>query len=219
MCDIGDREAVGSSQRASSIVTRPCTAGQQRRHRGPAGLPGGRPRPDRRGGTRQLPRRRLGDPRAPPGTAPRGKRTALPHRQRRLDRRCRRLRPVGLLHGREARPARVLTLVAAAPCTGAGSTCTRSSLGTSRRRASRSRPFWATASCGASSYNPSVSPARSSTALRRGRSEVVVPWFPYRPAALLYGISPALVARLGDRVVARSKAFRAKAAEQAAGDA
>ena len=56
-------------------------------------------------------------------------------------------------------------------------------------------------------------------AVRRGRSEVVVPWFPYRPAALLYGISPALVARLGDRVVARSKAFRAKAAEQAAGDA
>jgi short-subunit dehydrogenase len=46
----------------------------------------------------------------------------------------------------------------------------------------------------------------------RGR-EVVVPWFPYRPATLLFGIAPGLVSRLGGRAVARSSAFRAKAAD------
>ena len=46
---------------------------------------------------------------------------------------------------------------------------------------------------------------------RRGR-EVVVPWFPYRPAILLSGIAPGLVSRVGGRAVARSRAFQAKAA-------
>ena len=56
-------------------------------------------------------------------------------------------------------------------------------------------------------------------AVDRGRSEVVVPWFPYRLASVLYGLSPTLVARLGDRLVDRSRTFRAKAAERAAGEA
>ncbi len=56
-------------------------------------------------------------------------------------------------------------------------------------------------------------------AVERGRSEVVVPWFPYRPAVVLHGIAPALVSRVGNRVVRTSRAFRAKTAEQAAGDA
>jgi len=55
--------------------------------------------------------------------------------------------------------------------------------------------------------------------VERGRSEVVVPWFPYRPAIVLYGIAPSLVSRLGARVVRTSRAFQAKAAEQPPGDA
>ena len=39
-----------------------------------------------------------------------------------------------------------------------------------------------------------------------------MPWFPYRPASLLYGVAPALVSRLGGRIVERSRAFQAKAA-------
>jgi short-subunit dehydrogenase len=56
-------------------------------------------------------------------------------------------------------------------------------------------------------------------AVERGRSEVVVPWFPYRPAIVLYGIAPSLVSRLGARVVRTSRAFQAKAPEQPPGDA
>ena len=62
-----------------------------------------------------------------------------------------------------------------------------------------------------------VQPERVADAVARavegkGR-EVVVPWFPYRPATLLFGIAPGLVARLGGRAVASSSAFRAKAAD------
>jgi len=56
-------------------------------------------------------------------------------------------------------------------------------------------------------------------AVERGRSEVVVPWFPYRPAVALHGIAPVLVSRIGARVVRTTRAFRAKTAEQAPGDA
>ena len=55
-------------------------------------------------------------------------------------------------------------------------------------------------------------------AVERGRSEVVVPWFPYRLAMVLNGLAPRLVARLGARVVRTSPAFRAKAAEHVPGD-
>jgi short-subunit dehydrogenase len=45
-----------------------------------------------------------------------------------------------------------------------------------------------------------------------GRSrEVVVPWFPYRPATLLYGVAPVLLGKLGGRAVGRNSAFQAKA--------
>ena len=50
-------------------------------------------------------------------------------------------------------------------------------------------------------------------AVERGGREIVVPWFPYRPASLLYGVAPALVSRLGSRIVSRSRAFRVKASE------
>jgi short-subunit dehydrogenase len=56
-------------------------------------------------------------------------------------------------------------------------------------------------------------------AVERSRSEVVVPWFPYRPAIMLYGIAPSLVSRLGARVVRTSRAFQAKGAGQPPGDA
>ena len=56
-------------------------------------------------------------------------------------------------------------------------------------------------------------------AVERGRSEVVVPWFPYRPAVVLHGVAPVLVSRLGSRVVRTSRAFQAKGPEQPAGDA
>jgi short-subunit dehydrogenase len=54
-------------------------------------------------------------------------------------------------------------------------------------------------------------------AVARGRREVYVPWFPYRPASLVYGVAPALVSRLGSRVVERSRAFRAKVSEPSRG--
>jgi short-subunit dehydrogenase len=50
-------------------------------------------------------------------------------------------------------------------------------------------------------------------AVERGRSEVTVPRFPYRAAIVLYGIAPGFVARLGGRIVKRSRAFQAKMAE------
>jgi short-subunit dehydrogenase len=48
--------------------------------------------------------------------------------------------------------------------------------------------------------------------VERGKREVVVPWFPYRPAIVLYGLAPGLVARIADRSMTRSRPFRAKAA-------
>ena len=56
-------------------------------------------------------------------------------------------------------------------------------------------------------------------AVERGRSEVVVPWFPYRPATVLFGIAPSLVARLGSRVARTSGTFQARTAERTGGDA
>jgi NAD(P)-dependent dehydrogenase (short-subunit alcohol dehydrogenase family) len=47
---------------------------------------------------------------------------------------------------------------------------------------------------------------------RRGR-EIVVPWLPYRPAIVLFGVAPGLMGKLGDRAAAKNRAFRAKAAE------
>jgi short-subunit dehydrogenase len=47
-------------------------------------------------------------------------------------------------------------------------------------------------------------------ALGRRSSEVVVPWFPYRPATVLFGVAPGVMSKLGDRAVARSPAFQAK---------
>ena len=44
--------------------------------------------------------------------------------------------------------------------------------------------------------------------------EVVVPWFPYRPVSVLYGVAPALVSRLGAGLVRRSRAFQAKAKDR-----
>jgi short-subunit dehydrogenase len=48
-------------------------------------------------------------------------------------------------------------------------------------------------------------------AVERRGSEVVVPWFPYRPAIVLFGAAPALMAKLGGRAVAKNRAFQAKA--------
>jgi uncharacterized protein len=47
-------------------------------------------------------------------------------------------------------------------------------------------------------------------AVERGRSEVVVPWFPYRAAILLHGLAPVLVSRLGSGLGGASNAFRSK---------
>lgn len=55
-------------------------------------------------------------------------------------------------------------------------------------------------------------------AVDKGRSEVVVPWFPYRPAIVLHGVAPVLVSRLGSRVVRTSRAFQTKP-ERSPGDA
>lgn len=55
-------------------------------------------------------------------------------------------------------------------------------------------------------------------AVDKGRSEVVVPWFPYRPAIVLHGVAPVLVSRLGSRVVQTSRAFQTKP-ERSPGDA
>ena len=46
--------------------------------------------------------------------------------------------------------------------------------------------------------------------LGRRSSEVVVPWFPYRPATVLFGVAPGLMSKLGGRAVAKSPAFQAK---------
>lgn len=50
-------------------------------------------------------------------------------------------------------------------------------------------------------------------AVERGRREVVVPWFPYRLALVLYGVAPGLTGRIGGSTVQKSKTFAAKAAE------
>ncbi len=46
--------------------------------------------------------------------------------------------------------------------------------------------------------------------IERDGREVVVPWFPYRPAGLLYGLVPGLAARLGARGLEKSSAFKDK---------
>ena len=47
-------------------------------------------------------------------------------------------------------------------------------------------------------------------AIERGSSESVVPWFPYRPATVLFGVAPGLVSRLGERIVGRSRRGRGR---------
>ena len=47
-------------------------------------------------------------------------------------------------------------------------------------------------------------------AIERGGREVVVPWFPYRPAAVLFGVAPGIASRLGARGLAKSQAFGEK---------
>jgi len=47
-------------------------------------------------------------------------------------------------------------------------------------------------------------------ALTRRSSEVVVPWFPYRPTTVLFGVVPGLMSKLSDRAVAKSPTFQAK---------
>jgi len=47
-------------------------------------------------------------------------------------------------------------------------------------------------------------------ALARRSSEVVVPWFPYRPTTVLFGVVPGLMSKLSDRAVAKSPTFQAK---------
>ncbi len=68
-----------------------------------------------------------------------------------------------------------------------------------------------------------VQPERVATAIvksvQRNRSEMAVPWFPYRPAIILYGIAPGLVSRLGSRLARKSPAFQAKSAERPSGPA
>ena len=54
--------------------------------------------------------------------------------------------------------------------------------------------------------------------LGRRSSEVVVPWFPYRPAAALFGVAPGLLSKLSGRAVAKSPAFRAKMNDARPGD-
>ena len=46
--------------------------------------------------------------------------------------------------------------------------------------------------------------------LGRRSSEVVVPWFPYRPISAVFGIAPGLMGRLGNRTVASSPVFQSK---------
>lgn len=53
--------------------------------------------------------------------------------------------------------------------------------------------------------------------LERAGREVVVPWFPYRPATLLFGVAPTLISRLGGHAVSRSRAFRAKTGDPPVG--
>jgi short-subunit dehydrogenase len=59
---------------------------------------------------------------------------------------------------------------------------------------------------------PEVVARAVARAVERGGREIVVPWFPYRPAIALVGSAPTLMAELGGHLVRRSRAFQAKAA-------
>ena len=150
----------------------------------PGGRSGRRARPRRGGRTRQLPRRRLDDARAAPGPAapPGGRRrtssTSSPSQARS------RSRPPGPTRPRSTRSSHSRGRCRRR-CAGAASTCTRSCRATSRPRASRSGR-----SSSPSRAAPRRRAARAGVASDRraieGRDrEVVVPWFPYRPATLL----------------------------------
>ena len=145
-----------------------------------------------------------------PGLRPAAGGRAHAHRQRRLRRRRRRLRSVRGLHGRQARPARVLALAAG----NAARKRHRRPLDPAGLRRDGGLP--AAGAARAPVHAPHRRAARAGrrgdregARARRGR-EIVVPWFPYRPAIVLYGVAPGLMAKLGDRAVAKNRAFRAK---------
>jgi len=57
---------------------------------------------------------------------------------------------------------------------------------------------------------PSMSATIAPPAWPMPSSEVVVPWFPYRPTTVLFGVVPGLMSKLSDRAVAKSPTFQAK---------
>lgn len=56
------------------------------------------------------------------------------------------------------------------------------------------------------------------TTVERGRREVTVPWFPYRPVGLLLAAAPGVASRLGARAVRGGSAFTEKETPRSSGD-
>ena len=141
----------------------------------------------------QLPRRRLVPRGSCPGSRRREGREA-PHRQPRLGRGHRVVRPGGRLRRLEARPACVLP-VAPARARGSGSSALDPARVRRDARVSRS------ASCSrAGSLRRFVIEADDVAntvlkAIEKGKSECVVPWFPYRFVGIAQAVAPRLVAR------------------------
>ena len=83
-------------------------------------------------------------------------------------------------------------------CDPRGSSCTRCSPVSSRRRGSSRGRRSRAASCAGSSRLGGRGPS-DREAVRRGRRELTVPWFPYRPVSIFQAVFPGVLARLVGR--------------------
>ena len=217
MCDIGDREAVEALGDARPRApSRSPPARQQRGDTGACRPRRRRPRPCRAGRPRRLPRRRVDDAVAASRTPARGTR--------------------GGAH--IVNVVSIAGAVAFAP-SGAYIAAKHAQLAFSRSLRATLRGSGVRVHTILPGYVQTegfpqqslldhrvlrhivVQPERVAAAIvksvKRNRSEMAVPWFPYRPAIVLYGIAPRLIARLGSRFVAKEPRLPGEVRGTAAG--
>ena len=98
--------------------------------------------------------------------------------------------PAGRLRRVEARPARVLALPLVRALAEAASRCTRSCPDSSRPRASRRRTSSRAGCMGRFVIQPPQVAEAVLRCVEKGKREVTVPWFPYRPISILQALAP-----------------------------
>ena len=195
LCDVADRDAVEAM--AARILERHPAIHLLVNNAGMPGsrlLPHGRPRPRAPRDRGQLPRRRLVHARAAAGP-PRGAPPGSARRQPRLGRRNDRLRAGRGIRGVEARPARLLPLALVGAPRLAASPSTPCCPGFVETEGFPQKNVLKSRLMGRFVIQPPQVAEAVLRSIEKGKGEITVPWFPYRPISIVQALSPGLVAR------------------------